>query len=56
MLVLGCEPATLGPEEGQLGLSPEVAAVVDDAAELALSLVRRLRAGEWPGEPRRPSA
>jgi hydrogenase maturation protease len=50
ILLLGCEPATLGPDEGQLGLSDRVAAVVDDAATLALTLVRRIREGDWPAE------
>jgi hydrogenase maturation protease len=49
ILLLGCEPATTGPEEGQLGLSAQVDAVVDDAVALALALVRRIREGDWPG-------
>lgn len=49
ILLLGCEPATLGPDEGQLGLSERVDAVVDDAAALVLTLVRRIREGDWPG-------
>ena len=31
VLLVGCEPATLGGEEGQMGLSEAVAAVVDQA-------------------------
>jgi hydrogenase maturation protease len=50
ILLLGCEPATLGPDEGQLGLSDRVAAVVGDAADLALMLVQRIRDGNWPAE------
>lgn len=50
ILLLGCEPATLGPDEGQLGLSECVAAVVDDAVALALRLARDIHAGHWPGE------
>jgi hydrogenase maturation protease len=48
--VVGCVPATLGPEEGQMGLSEEVAGAVDGAVEMVESLVRRLLRGERPGE------
>jgi hydrogenase maturation protease len=48
VLVVGCVPATLGPEEGQMGLSEPVAAAVDEAVELIDSLVTRILAGEWP--------
>jgi hydrogenase maturation protease len=48
VLVVGCEPATLGPEEGQLGLSPVVQAAVDQAVTLIESLVARLRTVEEP--------
>ena len=37
--MVGCEPATFGPEEGQMGLSPAVAAAVDEAVGLIESLV-----------------
>jgi hydrogenase maturation protease len=47
VLLLGCEPADLGTEEeGKMGLSAVVAAVVDDAVILAESLVRDLVAGK----------
>jgi PAS domain S-box-containing protein len=46
VLVVGCVPATLGPEEGQMGLSEPVAASVDEAVKLIDSLVRRILAGE----------
>ena len=39
VLLVGCEPATLGPEEGQMGLSEIVEAAVDDAVEIIESLV-----------------
>jgi hydrogenase maturation protease len=42
ILLVGCEPATFGPEEGQLGLSAPVAAVVDEAANIVESLVTRI--------------
>ncbi len=41
VVVVGCEPATFGPEEGQLGLSSIVAAVVDDAVVLVERAVER---------------
>jgi hydrogenase maturation protease len=48
ILLVGCVPATLGPEEGQMGLSEPVAAAVDEATKLVASLVTRILAGEWP--------
>jgi hydrogenase maturation protease len=50
VLVVGCVPATLGPEEGQMGLSEPVAAAVDEAMTLVDSLVTRILAGEWPAK------
>jgi len=50
ILLVACEPLTLGPEEGHMGLSAPVAAVVDDAAKLVESLVERIRNGEWLDE------
>jgi hydrogenase maturation protease len=50
VLVIGCVPATLGPEEGQMGLSEEVAAAVNEATKLIGTLVTRILAGEWPAE------
>ena len=41
MLLVGCEPATFGPEEGSMELSPVVAAAVDQAIEI----VRKIAAG-----------
>ena len=51
ILLVGCEPATLGPEEGQLGLSDVVQPAVDEAVRLVLDLVREIR----EGPPLRPS-
>ncbi len=48
ILLLGCEPQTFGPEEGQMGLSEPVASAVDRAIPLLDSLVERLLSGEWP--------
>ncbi len=48
IVLLGCEPETFGPEEGQLGLSDTVAAAVDRAIPLLSNLLDRLLGGEWP--------
>ncbi|HKP12984.1 MAG TPA: hydrogenase maturation protease [Blastocatellia bacterium] len=45
ILLVGCEPATLGPEEGQLGLSEPVAAAVGEAVRLVESLVAEMLRG-----------
>jgi len=50
VLLVGCVPATLGPEEGAMGLSEQVAAAVDEAEKLIDSLVTRILAGEWPAK------
>jgi|SRR5580658_8459333 hydrogenase maturation protease len=39
VLLVGCEPATLGGDEGAMGLSEAVAAVVDQAAALVKRLI-----------------
>ncbi len=46
VLLLGCEPGTLGPEEGQMGLSEPIEAVIDDAVRLIQSLVNKILNGE----------
>ena len=44
ILVVGCEPATLDPDEGgHMGLSTPVEAALDEAMQLVESLVRRIR-------------
>jgi hydrogenase maturation protease len=50
VLLVGCVPATLGPEEGQMGLSEPVAAAVDEGAKLVETLVARILAGEFPAK------
>lgn len=50
ILLVGCVPETLGPEEGQMGLSEPVSAAVAEAVELVRSLVTRILAGEWPAK------
>ncbi len=47
VLLVGCEPATLGPEEGQMGLSEPVEAAVDVAVEMVESLVAEIQSGQW---------
>jgi len=43
VLLVGCEPATLGGEEGHMGLSDAVSAVVDNAVNLVQKLIREAR-------------
>jgi hydrogenase maturation protease len=45
-LLVGCEPLTLGPEEGKMGLSEPVAAAVEEAGKLIESLMARIQNGE----------
>jgi hydrogenase maturation protease len=42
ILLVGCEPGTLGPEEGQMGLSEPVAAAVIEAVKVVESLVEKV--------------
>jgi hydrogenase maturation protease len=46
VLLVGCEPATLGPEEGQMGLSAPIEAVIDDAVKLVESMVGKILSGD----------
>ena len=50
VLLVGCVPFTLGPEEGQMGLSEPVTVAVVEAVKLVKSLVARVLAGEWPAK------
>lgn len=50
ILLVGCEPQTLGPEDGQMGLSEPVALAVERAVPLLESVVKRIVEGEWPLE------
>jgi hydrogenase maturation protease len=47
MLLVGCEPETLGGEEGAMGLSAAVEAAVDVAAQQIMSLIDRILDGTW---------
>ena len=42
VLLVGCEPATFGGEEGQMGLSEPVNAAIDEAVKLVASVVDRI--------------
>ncbi|MGA7525491.1 MAG: hydrogenase maturation protease [Acidobacteriaceae bacterium] len=46
VLLVGCEPASLGGDEGHMGLSEPVEAAVDEAVRAIEVLVRKLLAGE----------
>ena len=48
ILLVGCEPLTLGPEEGAMGLSEPVAAMVEEAANRIESLVETIQRSESP--------
>lgn len=48
ILLVGCEPETLGGEEGQMGLSAPVEAAVDEAVKLVESLVSRILNTDGP--------
>jgi hydrogenase maturation protease len=48
ILLVGCVPATLGPDEGKMGLSEPIEAAVDEAVQLLVSLVTKILAEEWP--------
>jgi len=41
VIVVGCEPATLGPPEGLMALSAPVEAAVDEAVTLIEGLIAR---------------
>jgi hydrogenase maturation protease len=42
ILLVGCEPATLGPAEGHMGLSEPVEAGVDKAVDIIESIVSKV--------------
>jgi hydrogenase maturation protease len=42
ILLVGCQPETLGPDEGQMGLSRTVAAAIEPAADIVERLVRKV--------------
>jgi hydrogenase maturation protease len=46
VVLVGCEPASFGPDEGHMGLSSQVRAAIEPAMELVESLVVKILAGE----------
>ncbi len=48
VLLVGCEPETLGGEEGQMGLSAAVDAALEEAVKLVESLIGKLLNGYRP--------
>jgi hydrogenase maturation protease len=49
ILLVGCEPETLGGEEGHMGLSAPVEAAVDSGVKLLESIIDRVLNGDKPG-------
>jgi hydrogenase maturation protease len=45
VLLVGCEPGTLGPEEGQMGLSEPIEGAVGEAVRLVEALVGKILSG-----------
>ena len=48
VLLVGCEPQTLGGEEGQMGLSAPVEAAVEEAVKLVKSLINKILHKDGP--------
>jgi hydrogenase maturation protease len=48
VLLVGCEPETLGPEEGLMGLSDRVKGSLTEAVNLVESVINKVLAEEWP--------
>jgi len=48
VLLVGCEPATLGGEDGHMGLSEPVEKAVDEAVKRIEALVTKITNGDWP--------
>ena len=48
ILLVGCEPATLGPDEGLMGLSDPVKGALAEAVNLIESVIEKVLAGKWP--------
>jgi hydrogenase maturation protease len=45
ILLIGCEPATFGGGEGEMGLSEPVEAAVDEAVQMIVSLAKEILQG-----------
>jgi hydrogenase maturation protease len=50
VLLVGCEPATFGPEEGLMGLSPEVQVAVPAAVRMVETLIKKIEGEPWAKE------
>jgi hydrogenase maturation protease len=48
ILLIGCEPAYLGGDEGHMGLSEPVEAAVGEAVKATQGLVKQILDGSWP--------
>jgi len=46
VVLVGCEPASFGEDEGCMGFSNEVEAAIEPAVELVESLVKKILGGE----------
>lgn len=46
VLLVGCEPESLGGEDGHMGLSEPVASAVDEAAKMIVSVVQTILCGD----------
>jgi hydrogenase maturation protease len=49
VLLVGCEPATLGPDEGQMGLSEPIEAALEEAVKMVESLIEKILHGDDVG-------
>lgn len=47
VLLVGCEPATFGPDEGLMGLSAEVQAAVPEAVRIVETLIKNTEEKRW---------
>ena len=47
ILLIGCEPQSLGGGDGQMGLSEPVEAAIEGAIQMIESLIARIGRGEW---------
>jgi hydrogenase maturation protease len=50
ILLVGCEPESLGGDEGRMGLSDTVTSSIDEAVRMVESLVDKILAGQSPAE------
>jgi len=48
ILLIGCEPAYLGGDDGHMGLSEPVEAAVSEAVNTTQTLVAQILSGGWP--------